>query len=66
MQSAAYGNYSGWVGSARLTCDYKAISVQLQLQLSTGTELGNMSLDIHINKFLDIQINISLYIKSNI
>ena len=41
--SAAYGNYSGsgWVGSARLTCDYKAISVQLQLQLPTGTELGN-------------------------
>ena len=28
-------------GSVRLTCDYKAISVQLQLQLLTGTELGN-------------------------
>ena len=28
------------VGSARLTCDYNAISVQLQLQLPTGTELG--------------------------
>ena len=27
-------------GSARLTCDYKAISVQLQLP--TGTELGNI------------------------
>ena len=26
---------------ARLTCDYNAISVQLQLQLPTGTELGN-------------------------
>ena len=41
--SAAYGNYSGSgrVGSARLTCDYNAISVQLQLQLPTGTELGN-------------------------
>ena len=29
------------VWSARLTSDYKAISVQLQLQLPTGTELGN-------------------------
>ena len=29
------------VSSARLTCDYNAISVQLQLQLPTGTELGN-------------------------
>ena len=28
----------GWVGS---NSDYKAISVQLQLQLPTGTELGN-------------------------
>ena len=27
-----------WV---RLTCDYNAISVLLQLQLPTGTELGN-------------------------
>ena len=36
--SIAYGNYSG---SARLTCDYKAILAQLQLQLPTGTELGN-------------------------
>ena len=32
---------SGRLGSVRLTCDYKAISVQLQLQLPTGTELGN-------------------------
>ena len=32
---------SGRVSSARLTCDYNAISVQLQLQLPTGTELGN-------------------------
>ena len=32
---------SGRVGSGRLTCDYNAISVQLQLQLPTGTELGN-------------------------
>ena len=31
----------GRVGSGRLTCDYNAISVQLQLQLPTGTELGN-------------------------
>ena len=45
--SAAYGNYSGSgrlgsgrLGSARLTCDYNAISVQLQLQLPTGTEVG--------------------------
>ena len=29
----------GWVGS---NSDYKAISVQLQLQLPIGTELGNM------------------------
>ena len=44
-QRAAFGNYSGsaWLGSAWLTCDYKAISVQLQLQLPTGTELGNKS-----------------------
>ena len=28
------------LGSGRLTCDYNAISVQLQLQLPTGTELG--------------------------
>ena len=41
--SAAYGNYSGSarLGSGRLTCDYNAISVQLQLQLPAGTELGN-------------------------
>ena len=31
---------SARVGSGRLTCDYNAISVQLQLQLPTGTELG--------------------------
>ena len=35
---------SARVGSARLTCDYKAISVQLQLQLPTGTELSNKKL----------------------
>ena len=52
---AACGNYSGpamplliWaapllIWSARLTCDYNAISVQLQLQLPTGTQLGNSS-----------------------
>ena len=36
------GNYSGsgGVGSGRSHSDYKAISVQLQLQLLTGTELG--------------------------
>ena len=33
---------SARVGSGRLTCDYNAISVQLQLQLPTGTELGNI------------------------
>ena len=32
---------SGGVGSVRSNRDYKAISVQLQLQLPTGTELGN-------------------------
>ena len=32
---------SAQVALARLTCDYNAISVQLQLQLPTGTELGN-------------------------
>ena len=49
--SVAYGNYSGsgGVGSVRsgpvrLTCDYKAISVQLQLQLPAGTELYNIFL----------------------
>ena len=31
---------SARLGSGRLTCDYNAISVQLQLQLPTGTELG--------------------------
>ena len=29
------------LGPARLTCDYNDISVLLQLQLPTGTELGN-------------------------
>ena len=38
-------NYSGWgrVGSGQVgsvQSDYKAISVQLQLQLPAGTELG--------------------------
>ena len=32
---------SGRVGSGRSNSDYIAISVQLQLQLPTGTELGN-------------------------
>ena len=35
---------SARLGSARLTCDYNAISVQLQLQLPTGTELGNIKM----------------------
>ena len=44
--SAASGTYSG---SARLTFDYNAISVQLQLQLPTGTELGkNMLLTRYV------------------
>ena len=34
---------SGRLGSGRLTCDYNAISVQLQLQLPTGTELGKIT-----------------------
>ena len=33
-----------WVGLGRLTCDYNAISVQLQLQLPTGIELGKNNL----------------------
>ena len=33
----------GWVGS---NSDYNAISVQLQLQLPTGTELGNRNFDL--------------------
>ena len=33
-------NYSGRVGPGRSNSDYKAISVQLQLQLPAGTELG--------------------------
>ena len=48
--SAASGTYSGSarLGSARLTCKYNAISVQLQLQLPTGTELGNISKRSHL------------------
>ena len=34
------GTILGRVGPVRLTCDYNVISVQLQLQLPTGTELG--------------------------
>ena len=37
------GTIPARVGSARLTFDYNAISVQLQLQLPTGTELGNIN-----------------------
>ena len=53
--SVAYGNYSGSArhGSAWLTCDYKAISVQLQLQLPTGTELGNNGIGLHGKSFQD-------------
>ena len=42
-------NYSGRVGLGRVglgrvgSSDYIAISVQLQLQLPTGTELGNIT-----------------------
>ena len=50
------GTILGWVGSGQLTCDYNAISVQLQLQLPTGTELGkigqqlqNCHFQIHTN-----------------
>ena len=53
-QRAAFGNYSGsgWLGSAWLTCDYKAISVQLRLQLPTGTELGKNGFNVDCNKEL--------------
>ena len=40
------GPIPGRLGSGRLTCDYNAISVQLQLQLPTGTELGNIPLRV--------------------
>ena len=33
-------------GPARLTCDYNAISVQLQPQLPSGTELGNDKMSV--------------------
>ena len=36
-------NYSGPGGVGLVQSDYKAISVQLQLQLPTGTELGKKS-----------------------
>ena len=45
---------SGRLGSGRLTCDYNAISVQLQLQLPTGTELGNRrNIILEISKVRD-------------
>ena len=37
---------SGRVGWGRSNSDYKAISVQLQLQLPAGTELGNNTVKI--------------------
>ena len=42
---------SGWVGSGGVgwvQSDYKAISVQWQLQLPAGSELGNNNLQILI------------------
>ena len=39
------GTIPGRVGWGRSNSDYKAISVQLQLQLPAGTELGNSKLD---------------------
>ena len=33
------------IWSGRLTSDYNAISVQLQLQLPIGTELGNIGIN---------------------
>ena len=39
------GTIQAWSGPAPSTCDYNAISVPLQLQLPTGTELGNNILD---------------------
>ena len=41
---------SGRVGSGRSNSDYKAISVQLQLQLPAGTELGNVNDPIQFQK----------------
>ena len=35
-------NYSGLGRVGSVQSDYRAISVQLQLQLPTGTELGNI------------------------
>ena len=35
------GTIPSGVGWGRSNTDYKAISVQLQMQLPTGTELGN-------------------------
>ena len=43
---------SGWVGPGRSNSDYKAISVQLQLQLPAGTELGNWSKNFDPKMFL--------------
>ena len=40
-QEVHFGTIPGRVGWGRSNSDYKAISVQLQLQLPTGTELGN-------------------------
>ena len=53
QHSIASGTYSGSdrTGSARLTSDNNAISVQLQLQLPTGTELGNKSIGFDTNAF---------------
>ena len=48
------------IWSARLTSDYKAISVQLQLQLPTGTELGNEHLDEYFDEKLDKNLDENL------
>ena len=39
------GTIPARLSPARLTCDYNAISVQLQLELPTGTELGNIQIN---------------------
>ena len=50
--SSTSWNYSGRVGPGRSNSDYKAISVQLQLQLPAGTELGNWSKNFDPKMFL--------------
>ena len=44
------GGGGGWGGGGgRFNNDYEAISVQLQLQLPTGTELGKIEVSVFRN-----------------